>query len=485
MSGRQPDFEKLASTLDGTVVLPTDAAFERAGKVWNSRFDDLRPRAVVEVGSTEDVQRTILFAHEHELRVLARNGRHSFAGYSTDEGAVVVDVSRLTELDVSADRERGRLGAGFTVLGAYRALWPWRVSIPGGTCPSVGVTGLATVGGLGYLTRLHGLTCDALTAVEIVTADGRVRRASEEEHPDLFWAVRGAGAGNFGIIVALEFRLAPVDMPFTFARYDFSWESACGVLSAWQEWIHDAPRELTSHALVMTSEHAKPAVTIEVTYGGDPGRVEPLLAALAGAARAKPVLEERSTGGWASIPVEEYGKGLRPQECQDEEVSRSGRLPRISFYGKSDVASQPWPAAGFDTLVEWIERRQLNRALTPGDFSATHDLGKVWLEPCDGAVNEVAPDASAFVHRGTTRFVAQYQARWRGEHAAANIEWMDGLYEAVVPYRSGMAYQGYMDPRLPDWQHAYYGENFPRLREIKSKHDPDDFFRFARSIPPS
>jgi FAD/FMN-containing dehydrogenase len=108
----------------------------------------------------------------------------------------------------------------------------------------------------------------------------------------------------------------------------------------------------------------------------------------------------------------------------------------------------------------------------------------VIIEACDGAVNDLPADATAFVHRGTTRFVSQYQARWRGDGQEANLEWADGLYEAIAPYRSGMAYQGYIDTDLAGWQHAYYGENLPRLRRVKSKYDPDDFFRFARSIPP-
>jgi FAD/FMN-containing dehydrogenase len=148
---------------------------------------------------------------------------------------------------------------------------------------------------------------------------------------------------------------------------------------------------------------------------------------------------------------------------------------------------KPWPPAGFETLVHWMEERQRDRVLTPARFSDTHDVGKVIIEACDGAVNDLSPEATAFVHRGTTRFVSQYQARWQPGATRsvedANLRWTDELYGAVAPYRSGMAYQDYIDPWLDYWERAYYGENFARLRRIKAKYDPDDVFRFARSIP--
>jgi FAD/FMN-containing dehydrogenase len=446
------DFAKLAARLNGRLVLPASPGYERARKLWNSRFDDVRPRAIAEVAGAEDVRKVVSFARDHDLRLITRNGRHSFGGYSTGEGVVVVDVSLLNQVAIAEDGRSARLGAGVTLLPAYRALWPVRAAIPGGTCPTVGVTGLTTCGGIGYLTRRHGLTCDALTAAEIVDADGRLLRADERENADLFWALRGGGAGSFGVITSLTFRLVPVDMRFTSVAYDFPWEAAGKVLAAWQEWAHAAPREVTSDVQLVTREPGStPGVTIEVVHGGDPRRLKPLLAELVASVGPAPTHAEMSTSGWVGIPAGEYCKGLSPQECRDEEVSRAGKLPRIALYAKSDVAARPWPQAGFDTLVEWMEKRQRDRVLTPAGFSDTHDVGKVLIEACDGAVNDLAPDATAFVHRGSTRFVSQYQTRWRGDAVAANLAWADGLYSAVAPYRSGKAYQGYIDTDLPNW----------------------------------
>lgn len=484
---RSAGLDRLASTIQGRIVLPSNSDWDQARKLWNSRFDDAHPRAIVEVAGVDDVRKVVRFARDHDLRLIARNGRHSFGGYSTGEGVLVVDVSRLNSVEVDRSGETARLGAGVTLLPAYRALWPHRAAIPGGTCPTVGVTGLTTGGGIGVLTRRHGLTCDALTAAEIVDASGRLLQVSERESNDLFWALRGAGAGSFGIITSLTFRLVPVDMPFTSVEYDFPWNAAGKVLAAWQEWAHAAPRNVASDVVLVTTAHATPAVTVEVVHAGDPNRLKPLLAELVSAIGVAPTHAELSTTPFVTALGDAYCKGLRPQECRDAEVSREGKLPRLAFDAKSDVAFQPWPDAGFATLIEWMEKRQRDSVLTPAPrFSDTNDIGKVLIEACDGAVNELAPDATAFVHRGTTRFVSQYQARWRpGGPEDANLDWANGLYAAVAPYRSGMAYQDYIDPRLSDWEHAYYGANFARLRRVKSEYDPDDFFRFARSIPPS
>jgi len=471
--------EKLASQLGGRLFVPSSPGWDRASVLWNSRFDDVRPRAVAEVVDAGDVQTAVRFARDHGLQVIARNGRHSFGGYCTAADALVVDVSRLNGVEVGSGT--AKVGAGLTLLPLYRALWPHRMAIPGGTCPTVGVTGLTTGGGIGVLTRRHGLTCDALVAAELIDAEGRLLRVSETEHADLLWALRGAGAGSFGVITSLTFRLVPVDMLFISVELEFPWSKAVDVLAAWQEWIHAAPRNVASDVVLVTRSprEGTPAITVEVVYAGNPKQVKPLLAELG----VKPAHVTSSTSPFVTSISDAYCKGLRPAECRDAEISRAGKLPRLAFYAKTDVASAAWPRAGFDMLVHWMETRQRDRVLTPARFSDTHDVGKILIEACDGAVNDLSPNATAYVHRGS-RFVSQYQARWRaGAAEQPNLEWADELYGAIAPYRSGMAYQDYIDPGLSDWQHAYYGENLPRLRRVKSAYDPDDFFHFARSIP--
>jgi FAD/FMN-containing dehydrogenase len=481
---------ELAATLEGRVVRPHTPRYRAARLVWNSRYDDARPTAVVQVASAADVRKVVDFARERGRRLVARSGAHSFAGYSTGD-CLIVDLSGLTAVEVDEDGERARLGAGSTTLPTYNSLWRHRKAISGGTCPTVGITGLTAGGGLGVLSRRHGLTCDNLLEVEIVTADGQLLRANERRHAGLYWATRGGGGGNFGVITALSFALVPVDMPFTHLEYEFPWSAAENVLAAWQDWLPTSPQATWSAVELLTQAPepgGSPTIALEVVHAGPQEEAEAIVADLLGSTGAAPTVAAIDTGPFVDLEHDFYCKGLRRKECQLADKTPAGMFPRTALYAKTDVASSPWPREGLATLIDWIERRQRDRTLTPRKFSAAHTIGKVLIEAADGAVNSIAPDATAFVHRDNL-FVAQYQARWRRRSPRqvvdANLEWARGLYAAVEPYRSGFGYQNYIDPDLRGWKHAYYGANLGRLREVKSRYDPDNFFRFAQSIPPS
>ncbi|MBA3718282.1 MAG: FAD-binding oxidoreductase [Actinobacteria bacterium] len=485
---RADGLRKLAEVVQGRVVFPSDLDYDRERLIWNARFET-RPLGVVKVASSEDVRRVIGFARQHDVRVVARNGGHSFGGYSTGDGVIVVDVSRLTDVEVSEDRSRVHLGAGATVLPTYQALWPHKLAITAGTCPTVGITGLTAGGGLGVLGRLYGLTCDSLTHVEIVDADGELLHAGEDRNPDLFWALRGGGGGNFGVVVSQTFRLVPVDMPFTHSTIAFPWQRAARVVTAWQEWAHGVPGELWSALMLETqAPEAGPSALIEAVYAGDPARVGGFVDELAAAVGTAPSEVKSSTSEFVTVPTDFYCKGLRPEECHTEDLFPGGKLPRSAYYAKSDIATGPWPSAGIEALVAAVEERQRDPLLTPTDFDPHTDAGKILIEIADGAVGSVATDATAFPHRDAL-FVLQIASRWRKtgsqEVAAANMSWAGELYSEVEPYRSGSAYLGYIDPELEDWEQAYYGANLARLRQIKAQYDPDNFFRFARSIPPA
>jgi FAD/FMN-containing dehydrogenase len=485
---RPADIKELAGALNGRIILPKSPEYTAARLVWDSRFDDARPLAVVQVADAADVRTVVHFARAHDLRLIVRSGGHSYAGYSTGDG-LVVDLSKLTAVEIEPGGEMARLGAGSTTLPTYRALWQKKMAISGGTCPTVGIPGLTCGGGLGVLSRRHGLTCDNLREVEIVTADGRLVRANATENADLYWATRGGGGGNFGIITALTFGLVPVDTPFTHLEYEFPWTAAGDVLGAWQDWLPGSPRKTWSAAELLTQApgaHASPTVAVVVVHAGPRSEAVAVVADLLHAVGVAPTSQVSESGPFYHAEFDFYCKGLRPQECAIAGKTAAGKFPRAALYSKSDVASGPWPRDGLSRLTEWIDKRQRDRKLTPRDFSASQTIGKVLIEAADGAVNSIAPDATAFVHRNNL-FVAQYQARWRSnspqEVVAANLDWADGLYAAVKRYRSGFAYQNYIDADLEDWEHAYYGANLPRLREVKSKYDPDNFFRFSQSIP--
>ena len=481
------ELDRLAAALEGRLVPAGSREYERAHKLWNSRFDGSRPAAIVEVAGTEDIRRVIDFARRHDVPVAARNGGHSFGGYSTGDGVIVIDVSRLDSIEVSADAGRARIGAGATLLPAYQALAPHRRAIPGGFCPTVGITGLTAGGGLGVLGRRHGLTCDSLTEVELVDAEGTLLRANVEEHADLFWALRGGGGGNFGVVVAHTFRLVPVDVLFTHTAVELPWAAAERVVTCWQEWAHAAPRELWSGVRLETRGRTEePLVVVETFYGGNPEDVPVLVDDLAAAIGAQPTATVATTGEFATIPSRMYCEGLRREEWHTEDLHTGGRLPRSAYYAKSDVASSPWPPAAVAALLTAIEERRDDPLLTPSEFDPPRDTGRIFIEIADGAIGSVAADATAFPHRDAV-FVSQFESRWRTgsppELEAPNIAWACELYSAVGP--SGSCYLGYIDPELVGWERAYYGANLPRLQRVKATYDPDNFFRFARSIPPA
>lgn len=485
---RPTDLDDLAAAIDGDVIDPGSPDYETARLAWNRRFDDARPAAVVRMSGAEDVCTVVEFARDFGLPLTPRGGGHSFAGYSTGDG-LIVDLSALTGVAFDARNRTANLGAGLTLLPAYRALWAHEVAIPAGLCPTVGIAGLTAGGGLGALSRLHGLTCDSLVEVEIVTAAGRIERANEHENADLLWATRGGGGGNFGIITSLTFHLVPVDMTFTELTYEFPWSAAEGVVTAWQDWLPGASPQTWAIVELETQApgaDADPFVLLEVVHAGPLAEAEAVVADLLGAAGTAPVRARSHSGPFVDVEHDVFCKGIRAKECTLADKFADGRIPRAALYARSDVAAGPWPIDGIRTLLEWMEARQRDPVLTPPDFSPADAVGKVILEPADAAVNAVAADATAFVHRDNL-FVAQFQSRWRdlGSRAVAdaNEEWTDCLYDAVAEYRSGSAYQNYIDPHLYDWQQAYYGANLAELRRVKTKYDPGNLFAFDQSVP--
>jgi FAD/FMN-containing dehydrogenase len=480
----------LARAVRGKVVVPEQSSYLLLGRSWNARFDGVAPLAIVMAADESDVAQAITFARDTGLPFVARSGGHSFAGYSTCPG-IVIDVRALNTVRVDRSRARATVGAGMTNLPLYEALWPERMAVPAGTCPTVGITGLALGGGFGRLSPLHGLASDNLLGVRVVGADGKVVIADEQQNRDLLWACRGGGGGNFGVATELTFRLAPVDMPFTDIGFTFALPSALRVLRAWQSWITELPPQ--GHCdLHLVTDAPTPdggaVVKVDFTYPGNPERAQKLARELIGTAASKPLHTITTTAPFVSSERNWTCAGLQPDECQYQGLTPNGKLPRTAMYIKSDLVFRPWPDEGLERLIAAVARRQADRRFTPQDFHAGAQVGKVYLESCGGAINHTAADATAFPHRNML-YVAQYQARWLPGSdtslADANVAWVRAMYDSVAPWRSGASYVNYTDPDLTDWQRAYYAANLPRLKEIKRKYDPDNVFRFAQSIPPA
>src|SRR6266516_1440176 len=231
-------YDELANGLRGEVVLPGASGYEQARLLFNTRFDVVKPRAVVFCESTADVERTVRWARRHAVRIVPRSGGHSYGGYSTTSG-VIVDVSRLK--GVALDRHgHAVIGAGARLIDVYDHLAQHGRTVPAGSCPTVGIAGLALGGGVGFASRKYGLTCDNLVEATVVLADGTAVVANKRVHPDLYWALRGGGGGNFGIVTRLVFRTHPVSQVATYA-IEWPWSDAAKVVQAWQRLAPQAP----------------------------------------------------------------------------------------------------------------------------------------------------------------------------------------------------------------------------------------------------
>jgi FAD/FMN-containing dehydrogenase len=431
------------------VIWPPDPTYEKARQSFNARFSRF-PAVIVVCDNTNDVGNAVRWARQEGMPLRARSGGHSYEAFSVVDAGLVIDVGGLADVDVDVSRGEAVIGAGARMLDCYRRLWDHGVTIPGGTCPGIGVAGLALGGGIGFLSRQYGLTCDNLVAVELIDADGRTLRASEEKHPDLFWAMRGGGGGNFGIATAFTFRVHPIGDVVT-CTVTWPWDDVAEVFDAWQHW---AP--FTDERLCVALAVAHPSAgTISATGLFTGAETElPLL------------LEPLLQAGTPGAPVIQTLPYVMAVEQFAGPPIANGSL---RFKNSSAIAYEPLSAAAVATLVDHLR-------------AAPFASDLVGFFPLGGAIAAIDPAATAFPHRNA-HFDLQYQAYWWDDTAAeASLAWVRDLRAAMVPYTTG-AYVNYIDADLPNWETAYYGTNLARLERVKMDYDPDDLFNGPQSIP--
>jgi hypothetical protein len=462
----------------GSVIRPGDSAYRNARLDYDPRFDHIRPAAVVFAESERDVARTIAFARENHLAFAVRCGGHSYAGYSLSEG-IVLDVSRMSAVRA----ETGGLatvGAGARLIDVVSGLAPAGVMIPSGTCATVGISGLTLGGGQGVTARLLGLTCDSLQAARVVTADGRVLTCDAKHHPDLFWALRGGGGGNFGVVTSFTFQ-AHAAPTLTLAALRWPWSAAGAVLGAWQEWGPSAPPQLWSSCRLRWEPGVGPTVGIEAVWAGSPSGLGPYLdtlAAMVGTAPSRSVM----TKSYLDAALYLAGcSGLSMSQCRLTTQSSAGKLEREASLARSDFFDRPISGS--------VARSLLSSIVARGDSTAlASQEGGVVLDSWGGRIAEVADDATALPHR-QAKILAQEFVTFRRTISdsliAANRRWLDALWQELRPAASGFAYVNYIDPELPNWLKVYYGRNLQRLIEVKLAFDPDNVFRSTQGIPTS
>jgi FAD/FMN-containing dehydrogenase len=448
LAGTDPRLKSLAAAVRGPVLARGAAGYEAARLEYDSLYDAVKPLAVVQPLDAADVAAVVKWAAKTGVHIVPRSGGHSYGGYSTVANGVVVDLARLRTVTVS--QGSATVGAGARLGNIYDGLAAHGRAIPAGTCPSVGIGGHVLGGGFGLASRAWGLASDNLLAVQIVTADGKVVVADAKHHPDLFWACRGGGGGNFGIATRFTFRTHPVSQGAYFVA-TWPWPQAADVVAAFLAWAPHQPDALGSLCRLAAGPGGP---TIQV-FGQFLGSETALTSALAS---LHPPAAKLTTGTAAWLDLVKRWAG-----CLGHNLPGCSVPVQTSFVGASDYLAKVPSGAHLAQFPAVVESRGASS-------------GALLIDAYGGAINRIKPGATAFVHRDVLASI-QYYAAGAGARA-----WVDASRAALRPAVSGAAYVNYIDPRLANWQTAYYGSNLARLRSIKKRYDPHNRFRFAQSI---
>jgi FAD/FMN-containing dehydrogenase len=450
---------ELGGRFAGQLIGPHDAGYDQARTVYNAMIDR-RPALIARCGNAGDVAETIAFARGHDLRLAVRGGGHNGAGLGVVDDGVVLDLSALKTIEVDASARTVRVGGGCTWGEVDAATHEAGLAVPSGIISSTGVGGLTLGGGIGYLSRKHGLTIDNLLEADVVLADGTQARASADENPDLFWALRGGG-GNFGVVTSFQFRAHPVSQVLAGPTF-WPLEQTQEVMRWYSEFITQQPRELSGFFALMTVPpadflpaelHMRKVCAVMWCYTGDPSKAEELFA-----------------------PVHEVGTpllhGVGPMPFPALQSLFDGLYsPGLQWYWRADfVADLP------DAAIE--RHAEFGRTL-PTLHSSMH------MYPIDGAVQDLAPGDTPFSYRDTNFAEVIIGVDPDPANADKIRDWTVDYWDATHPYSAGGAYVNFMMDEGQDRVRASYRGNYDRLATAKQTYDPQNVFRVNQNIHPS
>nr|WP_090276500.1 FAD-binding oxidoreductase [Mycolicibacterium komanii]CRL69913.1 FAD/FMN-dependent dehydrogenase [Mycolicibacterium komanii] len=450
--------DRLAAELTGDVVRPQDSGYDAARLGYNHLFD-LRPDAVVFCANTRDVVNALSWARRNDVAVRARSGRHCLEGWSAVDGGLVIDVSRMKSTAIDAASQTATVGAGLNQLETVTVLGEAGFAAPTGTEGTVGLVGATLGGGFGLLTRRYGMACDNLLAAEVVVAsdDGgaTVISADEQTHPDLLWALRGAGNGNFGIVTSLTYRIHPLTQTIHVVATWPGLEKLSEVFDAWQRSAPHVDDRLTSQLEIRPEE----IVMVAILASGSQTEAWQMLAPVLAVGEPDVCTVD---GRWADV-------------YSDFQIPPAEEAANWKFV--SQFVSEPFPPEAIGLVESFMAT-----APTPDCNYFTNALG--------GAVRKrEPPGGSAFAHRGAL-FYAEPGAGWgvRGGTPATKdpltaecLAWCTEFGHALQPYTTG-AYVNVPNAGMPQWESAYWGPNVERLRAIKATYDPQDLFSFEQGL---
>jgi FAD/FMN-containing dehydrogenase len=455
--------ELRAAEFRGQLIVPQDESYDEVRQIWNGMFDK-RPALIARCTSAEDVSAAVGFARHHGMVLAVRGGGHNGSGSGSCDGGVLIDLSLMRSVSVDPSARRARVGGGATWGDFDRAAQAHGLATPGGVVSATGVGGLTLSGGLGWLRGKCGLSLDNVMSVEIVTADGQVRTASERENSDLFWAIRGGG-GNFGVVTTFEFELHPIGPTVMVLMPVYRAADAAMVMKRWRDFMASAPDEIGGSLVEFSTIPEDPAYPKE-TWNEK-------VMALAGV--------------WAG-PAEEGERALQLlRALATPLLDFSGRMSYCEVQSLYDALFPKGALRAYfkslymdtleDAAIEEIAPRAADR---PSDRS----LVSVWY--MGAAVGRVPKEATAFGDR-SFRWMLSIDALWaKPEDDAINLSWVRGFWSDMQRYSNGRGYLNFAG--LPEdgdgMARGTYGANYRRLAEIKAKYDPSNLFRLNQNIKP-
>jgi hypothetical protein len=442
--------QRFIGSVTGRTITPRDRDYNSAREVWNHAFDKL-PGLIVRCANSEDVVRTIEFAGENDVLLAVRSGAHSLAGKSTCDGGLVLDLSDLKTIHVDVTQQTATVGAGLLIGEFDEATQAQGLVTNTGTESSVGLAGLTLGGGLGWLMGKYGLACDNLRSASMVLANGQTATVDKTQNPDIFWALRGAGA-NFGVVTELQYDLHPLG-PILGGGIQFPLDSMRGALKHYREFVNDIPDELGMTIGLVPGQDGKLILSLAVCYCGDIQKGEKLLEPLR---KFRPILQD----------------GIQPMSYVAYQTLAS--LPpglKLSCFVRSSFLNTLSDGA-IDVITAYAE-------------SAPPLIGACVIECLHGAASRVPADATAFPHR-FKGLNFSFHADWITPAGRARAEeWGSSFWNSMQPYLRPAVYSNYLDDEDSSRVRAAYGSNYQRLANLKSKYDPANLFQLNQNILPA
>ena len=440
----------LRQMVRGEVVTPSDVAYDQARRVWNGMIDR-RPGAVVYCAGSDDVVAAVRFAHSRALLVAVRAGGHNIGGASLCDDGLVIDLSRMKQIEVDPTKRTARAQAGLN-LGEFDVATQARgLATTMGVNADTGIAGLTLGGGFGKLGRKHGLSCDNLISAEIVTAEGRLLRVSATDHADLFWAIRGGG-GNFGIVTSFEYRLFPVGPKLLAGSISHPYDRAREAMRFYQTFASSAPDELSLDAGLATTPSGQRVFSISPCYVGPIEEGERVLRPL------------RAYGA----PIQDQ---IAPRTYVDIQSGGDANFPRgRRYYWKAQFLRELSDPA-IDVLLE--------------SYAEAPSGSLLVLQHVGGAIARVPVADSPYANRDALYDCFPISIWDDPGEDVARVQWARELWHAMRPFSTGGVYVNNLGEEGKERVEAAYGENYPRLLALKNKYDPTNFFRLNQNIRPT